>query len=51
MVTIDVDFHSSPANAVQSIHKGGNEAGRVILWKEVIKGRGKQPSLFSIHWP
>ena len=50
MVTIDVDIHSSPANAVQSIHKGGNEARRVILWKEIIKGRGKQPGLFTMDW-
>ncbi len=49
-VTIDVDLHSRPANAVQSIHKGSNEARRVILGKEIIKGRGKQPGLFSMDW-
>jgi len=28
--------------SVQSIHKGSNEAGRVIVWKEVIQGGSSQ---------
>jgi len=51
MVTIEVDIHWSPSVSVQSIHKGGNEARRVILWKEILKGRGKQPGLAVVHWP
>ena len=50
-VTIDVDLHIGPGVAVQLLHKGGNEARRVILWKEIIKGWGEQPSLLPIHWP
>ena len=34
-----VDLHAWPSIAGRSIRKGGNQSGRVILWKEVIKLR------------
>jgi hypothetical protein len=36
-VPVGVDLHACPSVAVQSIHKGGNEPGRVILRKKVIE--------------